>query len=742
MRLERRPRWRRGVRLGLRATVILAVGLPILVGTSAMAALGLLLFGDLPGTVPEENPQVESFPSYVYDVEGNLIGSFREFDLTVPMAKEDVPDVLADAVIAAEDRKFWSHQGVDPEGIVRAAWAIYQEGRVVQGGSTITQQYARLKYLNQEQTLSRKLNEAVLATRLERDLAEELGSTRAAKEEILYQYLDLSYFGGGAYGAGAAAQTYFRKDVKDLNASEAAALVGVLPSPSTYGPRDNLPLAEQHRRDVLGDMLEVGSLTDAEYLEAVAADLWFTANGPPPEGRPWTIVHPTESAGADVHPYFVDYVRRYLQATGFTDEQIFRGGLRIETTLDGGLQEKAVASVAESLEGTEWPLEMALVSMEPSTGYVKALVGGRDFAASEVNLALGGSVGMQAGSSFKPFTSAAALEAGLGVDTALPPGPYTPPGRCTNPDGCELSGNGGPMPEAMASSSNSYFAQLVDLVGPDRTAELANRVGVSRITLDREYDWTLTLGAYEVSPLDMAQGFATLDNHGVRVDATPVVRVLSHGGAILADHTVPVATPVLAPAIADTVTELMRGVVTGGTGRAADIGRPAAGKTGTANENKAAWFVGYTPQLVTSVWMGYADEPKPLVNIKGSREVGGGGIPAATWGRYMRAAHEGVEVLDFTKPGPLPPPDAPVELRSAGRRQSPARVVDDCGRPCVQTTQPPADGWPAPDGGATTTTSPPGPAAPTTTSPPATSVPPSTAPGGGGGTVDDPDTPP
>jgi penicillin-binding protein 1A len=254
------------------------------------------------------------------------------------------------------------------------------------------------------------------------------------------------------------------------------------------------------------------------------------------------------------------------------------------------------------------------------------------------------------------------------------------------------------MKSATASSSNAYFGQLANDVGPNRVAEMASRLGVSRIDPDGSYGVTITLGLYNVSPLDMASGYATLANHGVRPKVTPVVKVTEPDGNLLEDNTTPQGTPVLDPAIADTTTDILRGVVDGGTGRRAQIGRPAVGKTGTAPGNKAVWFVGYTPQLVTAVWMGDADKPRTMGNVFG------GDVPAATWANFMRPAHEGLPVLDFAVPGFLPPPKG--DLEGSVRRpvqRAPVPLARDCGGPCVRTP-----GLAAPT---TTTTTAPAPAA-------------------------------
>ena len=334
--------------------------------------------------------------------------------------------------MAAEDKRFYSHNGFDIMSAFRALWADFRNNEVVQGGSTITQQYIKKVYTGDEQSLSRKIREAVLAGQLDR---------KVTKDEILYRYLNTIYFGGGAYGIGAAAESYFNKPVNDLNLTESALLAGLISAPSDFDPRANPTRAESNRKDVLDEMLAQDRITQAEYAEANAQALFLLGpdgkgsetGAEPPSNA--TLVQPLELQSA-TEPYFVDYVRRYLVAK-YGDDLIYRGGLKVETTLDPRLQDLAEAAVSESLDGTEAPLEMALVSVEPTTGYVKALVGGRDFNASQVNLALGacpegyeapdqgpiclagGGTGRQPGSSFKPFTLARAFEDGIGPEPGL-----------------------------------------------------------------------------------------------------------------------------------------------------------------------------------------------------------------------------------------------------------------------------------------------------------------------------------
>jgi penicillin-binding protein 1A len=320
---------------------------------------------------------------------------------------------------------------------------------------------------------------------------------------------------------------------------------------------------------------------------------------------------------------------------------------------------------------------------------------------------------MQPGSSFKTFVLATALEHGIDPETVFDaPAAMDFPGcdpTCTI-NNYDFEDHGSlTLRAATHQSINTVYAQLIDRLGPQAVAEMAQRLGVSAIDPARPYGISLALGAYEVSPLDMAAGYATLANRGRRQHVTPILRVLDRHGNVLEDHTAPEGEQVIAPEVADTVSNVLEGVIEGGTGVAADIGRPAAGKTGTTQEYRAAWFAGYTPQLSTAVWMGYSDIPRPLVGIKGVGSVSGGSFPAETWGRYMRAAMADQPVVAFVPPGPLPdglpygtdptpvveapaapaPPPAPVPFGASAGEPLPAAVIpDDCGGPCTRDLVP------------------------------------------------------
>ena len=666
--------------------LLCSVTVPVAVGVTVVATL---LFAPLPAVLPDPRPSGVSQASNLYLLEPNgnrrQIAVFREFEQNIPVDRADIPELLKAAVVVAEDKGFYRHGGVDLRGSLRALLADVREQAVVQGGSTITQQYVRSAYVTRERTLTRKLREAILAQQLDRQVD---------KDEILFRYLSSIYLGEGAYGVGAASETYFRKPVSQLGVSEVAMLAGLIPSPSRYEPRGSPELAEAKRKLVLGKMLEQRVIDRAQFDEAIARPVWLAAQGSPP--GPATVVYPPQQPVTEF-PYFVDYVRRYLIAR-YGPAKVFRGGLDITVTLDPAMQAQAEATVAAQLKGTQPPLEMSLVSVEPPTGYVKALVGGRDFAASQVNLALGGcpprpeevrtkvevdatcwdtpsveggGTGRQPGSAFKPFVLTTALSEGVlpnkvyRAPTAFQipgcrPGPGAA-GRCTIGNAEGGGGGSANLRQATVASINTVYAQLVRDVGCKDTAEMAKKLGVTAAWYSPQFhtcSGTYALGVVDVSPLDMASAYGVLGARGRRADPTPVLLATELGPTgerrVLEDNTQPKTKQVVPEIVADTVTDILRGVVTGGTGKAADIGRPAAGKTGTGQNYTNAWFAGYTPTLSTAVWMGYSNnQTTPLTGVRGVARVFGGTIPARTWHDFMAAALKDVPVTDFSEPPPI-----------------------------------------------------------------------------------------
>ena len=656
---------------GFSLATLLVLTLPVAI---FVCIVGGFVFLPLPANLPTPRATLPSQGTQVYDASGNQIALIRRYDQNIPVAQTDIPSIMKEATVASEDKNFYKHKGIDVRGTLRAFWADLRNDKTVQGGSTITQQYVKLAYTNRERTVTRKIREAVLASQLDR---------QTDKEQILYKYLSAVYFGDGTYGVGAASQSYFRVPVNQLNASEAATLVGVIPAPSAWAPRENLDQAEARRKEVLGKMLAQKYVTQAQYDDAIAHPLWLESEGTPP--GPVTMVY-NEQAPQAQFPYYVDYVKRYLIAK-YGSDAVYQGGLRVQTALDPNLQQQAEATVANTLKGTSAPLDMSLVSVEPQTGYVRALVGGRDFAKAQVNLALGGcptrppanvkvqveptcwhtpsvtggGTGRQPGSSFKPFVLATAYSEGMS-----PSKYYSDPSVYSIPDcrgsSCTIHNSEGEsrgpisIKEAMAYSLNTVYAPLIRDVGFTQTAETAKKLGLD----DAWYSQTIhstsgtyALGVIDVSPLEMASAYGVFADGGLRQVATPVVKAVDATGKVLEDNSDRQPTRALDKAVADNVTDALRGVVDHGTAAGhVNIGRPVAGKTGTTESFGDAWFVGYTPSLSTSVWMGYSDYVH-TINYKGNRQVYGGTVPADTWTAYMKQALANVPVTDFSQPAPI-----------------------------------------------------------------------------------------
>ena len=730
------------------------------------AALGVaaitLLEAPLPvGQLPEARPQITAEPTMVYDAAGRQIALFRGFDRTVEVEPEQIPQVLKDAVVAIEDKRFWEHDGVDYEGIARAARTNLEVGGIAQGGSTLTQQYVKNVYLSTEQTIERKVSEALLATELEKVMT---------KEEVLFGYLTTSYYGSGAYGIGAAAKIYFDKDVAQLDISEAATLAGVVKAPTSLSPFVDRDAADDRRRLVLQAMLDQGYIDTGDYEREAARRLWSVDDDDLPNG-PVTALIPRQSKGALDHHFFVDHVEAELVDL-LGPDLVYNGGLQVETTIDTRLQEAAEDAVARRLGSSEYPVEMALATVEPDTGHILAMVGGRDYEFSQVNLATGGSTGFQPGSSFKPLVLAAAFRLGLNPETRYPaPARWQVPGcsggQCTISNYSHRGYGAMSLRDATAASVNTVYAQLVVDVTIDDTIDLARQLGLSRIDPNTTYGASLALGAAESSPLEMASAYGTFANRGVRVAPTSIRRVIDADGNVLIDNRAQLGERVLDEAVADNVTDVLVDVIESGTGKAATIGRPAAGKTGTAQAYRAAWFVGYTPQLSTAVWMGHADRLASLRGVNGVGAVTGGSHPAVAWGEFMGKAHQvlDLDVEVFPEPAPIVPiADSAEEIITSyrtrdetkvGSRQSPAVLAADCGTACyapdggppavvraeVPTTLPPpttetsgSDGEPAsppisgPDAGSTPTTA--RTSTTTSTSAPTTTAAPEDAAGG------------
>src|SRR5579884_122693 len=667
--------WRAARQMGrvLIAAVLLAVGVPVLCGVTI---LGSFVFLPLPASLPQPKAHLLADPSVVYDSQGNQIAEFRQAGRDLPMQPSDIPVVLKNALISSEDRNFYHEGGVSVRGTLRALYDDVMHGGVVQGGSTITQQYVKISYTSGKRDLVRKVHEAILASEISR---------RESKDAILFNYLANVYFGEGSYGAAAAAQTFFRTQVHQLDASQAATLVGVLPAPSYYDPLTNMAGAEARRVTVLGLMYQQHYLSAADYSQALQERLVLAPQVKP--GVPVTAIFGPEQEKTPQYPYFVDYVKRYLlQRLG--PDALYGGGLRIQTTLDPNLQRFAEAAVGRGLDGTRYPLDMSLASVEPATGYVKALVGGRGYDQSQVNIALGGCPaeptnpiihievtascwddpastvgggggGMPPGSGFKLFTLAAALDKGFSLNRTYPGPPSITIAGYTAHNAESEGGGYYNLRSATWLSINTVFVQLINDVGVKPVAEMAKKMGITSAWYSPQvHGLSYTLGVIGVSPLDMASAYGVLPNLGVRMAPTPIIKVVDATGKTLIDNTQPAGERVISAELASTLTNVLEGVPAHGTGYpTAEIGRPEAGKTGTAENCSNAWYNGYTPQLSTSVWMGHIDSTtEPMRGVEGVPCMYGGTVPAKTWADYMSAALQGQPALNFASPPPPPPP--------------------------------------------------------------------------------------
>lgn len=557
--------------------------------------------------------------SIIYDRDGAVLTELFAEQNRTDVSLDQVPAALRQGVIATEDQRFYEHEGVDPLGIMRALWVDITEGKR-HGGSTITQQFVKNAIVTDEQTLKRKLMEAMLAYRLEKDYT---------KDQILELYLNTIYYGHGAYGVQAASQAYFGKDVQELTVAESAVIAGVIKSPGNYSPIIDPEAGRQRRDTVLAQMRELGFIDQATYDEAVASEITLAQ------------AEPSDTKA----PYFVEWVKQTLIDT-YGPDAVYKGGLRVTTTIDLGMQAAAEEAITAALDREDDP-SASIVAIDPATGQVLAMVGGRDFSTQQFNVAVQGH--RQPGSAFKPFVLATALEEGIPSEKAY----ESAPARLTIPGGqvwkVTGSSGGGLMRLRVATekSINSVFAQLILEVGAEKVVDMAKRLG---ITTDVTAVPAIALGGLErgVSPLEMASAYGTFANAGTHMPAHGILRVTEADGTVL-DEAAYEGEEAISPAVAYLTTDLLKGVISRGTGKAAKIGRPAAGKTGTTQEYRDAWFVGYTPHLSAAVWVGHPEGQLEMKDVHG-RKVTGGSFPAEIWAAFMKKASEAYPSSDFERP--------------------------------------------------------------------------------------------
>ncbi len=629
----------------------------------------------------------QSQTSSIYDRDGLLLTELRASENRTNVRLDQIPEVMRQAIIAIEDERFYIHGGFDLRGLIRSARTNVSAGGIEQGGSTLTQQLVKLTQRDQltecfdetgvpTRTIQCKIQEINLARRLEQQYN---------KDFILEQYLNVVFFGNNAYGVQAASEQYFAKDVSQLTLAEAALLAGLVQRPSGFDPYEVPDDAETRRRLVLDRMLTNGFITEAEHDDAY--DLSVR-----------TIVRPEREDTSDDATYearfpgpeFVDEVKRWFLDGDdheivelfptFEDRRqaLFGGGLRIYTTLDRSLQERAqeiVYGANGHLPNPEGP-DAAAVVMEPGTGHVLAMVAGRDYWSDEVhaNLAVAGEDndhdgdpdgGRQAGSSMKPIALAYALErGGWEVTDALPAPslhtflPQEWPGLLTTPWRVKSGGGGAnvTLVTGTRQSYNTLYANLMLRIGPEQFVQMAYDLGVDPETSPLSPVPAAVLGTEDVTMLDMATVYATFANGGDRVDPTYVTKIVAADGTVIWEH-LPQPVDVLDDQVAAQISWVLRGVIEEGTARASgNIGRPAAGKTGSAQNLADATFIGYVPQLVTAVWVGFPGSQRPMTRATVGRDVFGSTYPTEIWHDIMTYALGPDELNYPPEEFPTPPP--------------------------------------------------------------------------------------
>ncbi len=624
---RRVPPGPREIRRGLIAAVVLVLAAAAVIGVTTAAVVPSVIESTCKST--RLRPIRLGQNSLVYASDGSLLGVIPSVQNRQPLKLWQMSRWLAPATVAIEDRRFWEHGALDYHAILRAAWRDLTAGEAMQGASTITQQLARNLYLgSRQQTLDRKVKEACLALKLQQHL------TRRA---ILADYLNVVYYGNHAYGVQAAAETYFSRKASELTLPQAALIAGLPQAPSSYDPFARPRKARARRNEVLAALREQGAITRAQYRWAASQRLRLK-----PSGLYRTIRQ----------PYFFGYVQQQLLER-YGSEAVRAGGLKVKTTIDPHLEVLANNAMHRILRKRGDP-SAALVAIDPSTGDIRAMAvdvpSGRRL---KFNLATQGH--RQAGSAFKPFVLATAMQRGISPLTAFsgPPALTIPDRRCLGQNGpwdvhnyADESTGTMNLVDATAHSVNTIFAQLVIEVGPSNVVSTAHRMGITSRLLPV---CSITLGTQAVTPLEMANAYATFAARGIHRAPNALAEVRGPRGGRLP---LPSARGkrVLGQNASDLVTYALRRVVEAGTGTAAGFGRPAAGKTGTAENYQDAWFCGFVPQLAACVWVGYPRAEIPLRNVEGLSEVFGGSLPAEIWHGFMAPAVARLPALKFARP--------------------------------------------------------------------------------------------
>ncbi len=552
-----------------------------------------------------------------YSEDGEIIKTFTAYTFS-KIELKDVPEELKEAIIATEDKNFYRHGGYDIFGLVRSSIQNIIAGKVVQGASTITQQLARILFLSNERTFTRKIKELVIAARIEKTIT---------KDQILEMYLNNVYLGSGAYGVEGAAKIYFNKHIKDCTLPELALIAGLPQAPSVYSPFNNMDLAVKRRNQVLTRMYKMRYITKDEYEEAKEAKV--VLNSMPQ-------FYTTNKA-----PYFCDYIMNELEKLGFEETEIIHGGYKIITTLDSKAQTAANEAVIKDLKN--WGLagdakQAAVFSFNPLNGKIIAYVGGKDYTKSQYDRVT--QAVRPPGSAFKPFVYAAALEKGISPNDFIDDMPITIGGWSPRNYGNKYRGKI-PVYSALMVSSNVCAARIIREVGVRSVIQIARVLGIET---PLEYDYTIALGSNGVKLFEFTRAYGAFANGGYVVQPYGIERVETSRGKVVYEAPKTKVSHQLSLRTAAEMTAMLKTVITNGTGRAANLGIPAAGKTGTTDDNKDAYFVGYTPNIVTGVWVGSDD------NSVMNKSIQGGTVPAIIWKDVMKVATQPYGKLDFNYP--------------------------------------------------------------------------------------------
>lgn len=578
--------------------------------------------------------------------DGEVIKTFNACTFSKVEANQ-IPKELKEAIVATEDKNFYNHPGYDLCGVARSMIENTIAGHVVQGGSTITQQLSRMLFLSNEQSYTRKIKEIIIAAQIEKSIS---------KDQILTMYLNNVYLGSGAYGVEGAAQIYFAKHLDQLTLAEIALIAGLPQAPSVYSPFNNPDLAIKRRNQVLQRMYRMKYIDKNMMDRAMAEKLHLTSM--------------PQSYLLNKAPYFCDMVMRELEKLGFTEQEISQGGYKIVTTLDYKTQVKANEAIVSELNayGLRGDKNQAAVfAFSPVDGRILAYAGGKDYSKSQYDRVT--QAVRPPGSAFKPFIYTAAVEKGVSPNDLIDDKPFT--AGTWNPHNYGNRYRGQiPVYKALMISSNVCAARLIQYVGVRAVIQIARIMG---ITTPLEYDYTIALGSNGVKLYELTRAYGIYANGGFKVEPYGIERIESSRGKVLYSASRPRITKVLSSDTAATMTAMLRTVIEHGTGMAANIGRPAAGKTGTTDDYKDAWFVGYTPSVVMGVWVGNDDNTK-------MRGLTGGTVPALIWRDIMRVAAESIGSDDFQYPE--------ISLDGSGKKSNPKLTSSDSRKNSVYKDSP------------------------------------------------------